>query len=290
MIEELLGIATRVALGSEFNHRRVIYPEEAIALTQSGETADVLYAMRTLKGGGAKILAITNVPGSTADRIADRTVYIKAGTEVSVAATKSYIAQLVALFQLLLTHPSLPQSTRTRLFNELEQLPAKVGRLLDNRIQLSRIARYISQYDSAFFIGRGINYPTALEGALKLKEVSYIHAEGYAAGELKHGPLALVKPGMPVIAVVIPDGNCDSMLTSMREAKSRKAYIIAIADEEVEGLDELADEIIQVPHTDTLLSPILNVVPMQLLAYYAAVERNCPVDFPRNLAKSVTVE
>lgn len=289
MIEELLGIATRVALGSEFNHRRVIYPDEAVAITQSGETADVLYAMRTLKSGGSKVMAITNVPGSTADRMADRTVFIKAGAEVSVAATKSFVGQLVALFQLLLAHPSLPQSTKTRLLAELELLPGKVSQLFNNEDQLMRIAKYISDYNSAFFIGRGINHPTALEGALKLKEVSYIHAEGYAAGELKHGPLALIQSGMPVIGVVIPDANWDSMLTSMREAKSRNAFIIAIADTEVEGLDDIADEIIRVPHTDTLLSPVINVVPMQLLAYYAAVARNCAIDFPRNLAKSVTV-
>lgn len=290
IIEELLGIATRVALGSEFNHHRIIYPEEAIALTQSGETADVLYAIRALKSGGSKVLAITNVVGSTAARLADRAVFLKAGTEVSVAATKSFTGQLVALFQLILENHSIPTETRLELFKALDRLPEKVQEVFEIEPQIAEVARYISRFDSAFFIGRGVNYPIALEGALKLKEVSYIHAEGYAAGELKHGPLALIHSGMPVIAVVVPDANCELMLTSMREAKTRKAYVIAIADSEVEGVDEVADEVIRVPHTHTLLSPIINVVPMQLLAYYAAMMRGCPIDFPRNLAKSVTVE
>jgi glucosamine--fructose-6-phosphate aminotransferase (isomerizing) len=290
IIEELLGIPTRVSLGSEFNHRRVIYFDEAIALTQSGETADVLYAMRNLISSGTKVLAITNVPGSTASRLATRTVYFKAGTEVSVAATKSFTGQLAALCQLVMGHHLVPVETRDKMRRELDLLPVKAQQVFKIEQQIARVADYVAGFDSAFFIGRGINYPVALEGALKLKEVSYIHAEGYAAGELKHGPLALIHHGMPVIAIVIPDANYESMITSIKEAKAREAYVIAIADDEVAGIDEIADVVLRVPHTDTLFSPIINSMVLQLLAYYTAKKRGCPIDFPRNLAKSVTVD
>ncbi|MGI2336709.1 MAG: glutamine--fructose-6-phosphate transaminase (isomerizing) [Dehalogenimonas sp.] len=290
IIEELLGIVTRVTLGSEFNHRRVLFPDEALVLTQSGETADVLYAMRALKIGGIKVMAVTNVPGSTANRLADRTVYIKAGTEFSVAATKSFTGQLIALCQIVLAQPTIPEELRTSLSLELGMLPDKVLQVFKIEPEIVEIAKYMANFESAFFIGRGINYPVALEGALKLKEVSYIHAEGYAAGELKHGPLALIHEGMPVVAMVIADANYDSMITSIIEARARKAYVIAIAASDVDGIDGVADVVIRVPHTNTLLSPIINTIPLQLLAYHIAKIRGCAIDHPRNLAKSVTVE
>lgn len=290
VIEDVLGIQTRVAFGSEFNHRRTIFPNEAIVITQSGETADVLTAMNNLHNAGVKVLAITNVAGSTANRLADNTVYIKAGPEVSVAATKSFIAQLIALYQIVLSHPAINPVLRDQLAIELKLLPNSVERIFDLVPQIEDCAKYIAKYNDAFFIGRGINYPIALEGALKLKEVSYIHAEGYAAGELKHGPLALLYDGIPVVAIVAQDGNYESMITSIKEAKARKAYVIALADEKDKTIDSLVDMVLKVPHTHPLLSPVMNVVPLQLLAYYAAKLRGCPIDFPRNLAKSVTVE
>lgn len=290
IIEELLGIPTRVTLASEFNHRRVMFPDEAIVVTQSGETADVLYAMKRLKSAGIKTLVITNVPGSTASRLGEVTVYSKAGAEVSVAATKSFIAQLIALYQLALSHPGVENNLRAELISELLKLPADIQKVFNSESKVIECARYISKYENAFYIGRGINYPVALEGALKLKEISYIHAEGYAAGELKHGPFALLYPGVPVIALMCQDDNYESMVTSIKEVKARDAYVIAIADENDNRIDSLADAVIRVPHVQYLLSPVVNSVSLQLLAYYAANIRGCPIDFPRNLAKSVTVE
>jgi glucosamine--fructose-6-phosphate aminotransferase (isomerizing) len=290
IVEELTGIPTRVCFASEFNHRRTVHLDEAIVLTQSGETADVLTAMKTLHSLGVKVMAVTNVPGSTASRIADQTIYIKAGTEVSVAATKSFIAQLVALYQMVLLHPTVDAAMRERLMGELHQLPIKIERLFDIEPQIIEAAQYISGYEDAFFIGRGINYPVALEGALKLKEISYIHAEGFAAGELKHGPLALLTDGVPVIAITAQDANYEAMLTSIKEVKARNGFVIAIANENDHVIDNFADKVLKVPDTHKLLSPVMNTIPLQLLAYYTAKFKGCPIDFPRNLAKSVTVE
>lgn len=290
IIQELLGIPTTTAIGSEFNHRRTLYPDEAIAITQSGETADVLLAMKKLQSAGIKILAITNVLGSTVSRIANRTIYIKAGPEVSVAATKSFIAQLIALYQLVLLHPDIDSEIRDLMAVDLQRIPITVERVFDLEPQIMDYSRYLSKHASAFFVGRGINYPIALEGALKLKEVSYIHAEGYAAGELKHGPFALLYDGVPVIAIVAQDANHDSMVTSIKEIKARKAHVMALVDENDDSLDNFVDTVLKVPHCHSLLSPVVNTVPLQLLAYYTAKLRGCPIDFPRNLAKSVTVE
>ena len=290
LIEEILGIQTRVAFGSEFNHRRAIYPNEAIVITQSGETADILTAMNNLQAAHVKVLAISNVYGSTASRQAEGNVYIKAGPEVSVAATKSFVAQLIALYLLVLSHPNVSPAMRKELTLELKLLPITVERMFDMVPQIEGCAAYLAKQENAFYIGRGINYPIALEGALKLKEISYIHAEGYAAGELKHGPLALISKGVPVIAIVAKDGNYESMITSIKEVKARDAYVIALIDEKDDAIANLVDVVIKVPHTHALLSPVVNVIPLQLLAYYTAKLRNCPIDFPRNLAKSVTVE
>jgi len=290
IIEELLGIPTTVVFGSEFNHRRAIFPNEAIVITQSGETADVLSAMKTMQNAGVKMLAITNVPGSTASRLSDRTIYTRAGPEISVAATKSFIAQLISLYQLVLLHPDVDNNIREQLVTELKDLPTKVEKLFDLEPQIIECAKYIAQCKDAFYVGRGINFPIALEGALKLKEVSYIHAEGYAAGELKHGPFALLNKGVPVIAIVAQDGNHESMLISIKEIKTRDAYVIALADEEDDSIDSSIDVVLRIPHTHALLSPVLHIIPLQLLAYYTAKLMSCSIDFPRNLAKSVTVE
>lgn len=290
IFEEIAGIPTRVCFASEFNHRRTVHLDEAIVLSQSGETADVLTAMKQLQALGVKVLAITNVPGSTASRIADQTIYIKAGPEVSVAATKSFIAQLVALYQLVLSYPSVAPEMSIKIKAGLYQLPDKIERLFEIEPQIEEAAQYIAKYKDAFYIGRGINYPVALEGALKLKEISYIHAEGLAAGELKHGPLALLKNGVPVIAIITQDGNYDSMINSIQEVRARNGYVIAIANEKDDIIDKFADMVLKVPNTDALLSPVMNTIPLQLLAYYSAKYKGCPIDFPRNLAKSVTVE
>ncbi len=290
IIEELLGIPTTVVFGSEFNHRRAIFPNEAIVITQSGETADVLSAMKTMQDAGVKMLAITNVPGSTASRISDRTIYTKAGPEVSVAATKSFIAQLISLYKLVLLHPDIDHKIREQLAAELKDLPTKAEKLFDLEPQIIECAKYLAQCKDAFYIGRGINFPVALEGALKLKEISYIHAEGYAAGELKHGPFALLNKGVPVIAIVAQDGNHEAMLVSIKEIKARDAYVIALADEDDKTIDGSVDVVLKIPHTHALLSPVLHTIPLQLLAYYTAKLMSCPIDFPRNLAKSVTVE
>ncbi len=290
VIEELLGIPTNVSFGSEVNHRRMIFPNEAIVITQSGETADVLTSMNTMQKAGVKILAITNVPGSTASRISDRTIYNKAGPEVSVAATKSFIAQLISLYQLTLLHPSIDPGIREQLIGEISILPDKVEKLFEMEPQIMECAKYLAQCTDVLFIGRGINYPVALEGALKLKEIAYIHAEGYAAGELKHGPLALLCAGVPVIAIAAQDSNYEAMITSIKETKARNAFVIALADENDTTIDESVDVVFKIPHTHYLLSPVLHTILLQLLAYHTAKLRGCPIDFPRNLAKSVTVE
>jgi len=291
VIEELLGLPVRVELASEFNYRlQTFNASAAIILTQSGETADVLKAMKRLQGAGVRTIAVTNVQGSTASRIADQTYYINAGPEVSVAATKSFIAQLIALYQIALSFPGLNPRIREHLVTELNNLPSTVQRVLDRETQVTRCAEYLAQFDNAFFIGRGINLPVALEGALKLKEISYIHAEGYAAGELKHGPFALLQPDTPVIAILVRDNTYEAMLTSIKEVKARNAPVIGLVEEGDLVTQELADLVINVPRVGSIFSPVVNAVALQLLAYFAARYRGCPIDFPRNLAKSVTVE
>jgi len=291
IVEELLRIPVRAEIASEFSyHGLSLATTMTIVITQSGETADTLKAMKKLKEAGCRVIAVTNVVGSSATRIAEQTVYTRAGPEISVAATKSFIAQLMALYWLALSYSVLDMRTRDRLIMELRQLPEKVQQVLNNEDMISECARYLSKYENAFFIGRGINFAVALEGALKLKEISYIHAEGYAAGELKHGPFALLSPDMPVIAIVAQDNTYEAMLTNIREVKARGSPVIALAEEGDEVIGELADLVITVPQVAPIFSPVVNTVALQLLAYYTAKQRGCPIDFPRNLAKSVTVE
>jgi len=291
IMEELLGIRVRVELASEFNYSaQVSASAGAIAITQSGETADTLKAMKRLKGMGSRVIAITNVVGSTASRIADQTVYTWAGPEMSVAATKSFTSQLVALYWLALSSYEAGSRRLGSLITGLRQLPSKVQQVLDNEDDILQCARYLSGYNDVFFIGRGVNFPVALEGALKLKEVSYIHAEGYAAGELKHGPFALLNVDTPVVAIVARGNTYEPMLTSIKEVKARGAPVIALSEGGDGAVEELADFVIKMPQVELIFSPVVNTVALQLLAYYTARERGCPVDFPRNLAKSVTVE
>lgn len=291
ILEELLRIPVRVEIASEFNYYRHTLAEKvAIAITQSGETADTLKAMRRLKEVGGRVIAITNVVGSSASRIADRTIYTRAGPEISVAATKSLIAQLMVLYWLAMSYSKADARRLASLLMELRQLPGKVQRVLDDQASIIEYAKYLAKHKDVFFIGRGMNYPVALEGALKLKELSYVHAEGYAAGDMKHGPFALLGRDTPVIAIVTRDSTYDAMLTNLKEIKARGSPLMALVEEGDEAVEELADTIIPVPRVDAIFSPVVNTVVLQLLAYYVAKERGCPIDFPRNLAKSVTVE
>jgi glucosamine--fructose-6-phosphate aminotransferase (isomerizing) len=291
ILEQLFKFPVRAELASEFSYvGQSSTRSQAIVITQSGETADALKAIRRLKSEGCQVTVIANVVGSSATRLADKVVYTAAGPEISVAATKSYLAQLMALYWMALPSARLDLRRKDSLVMELRQLPGKVQRVLDDEEKVAQHAAQIANYEHVFFIGRGINYPVALEGALKLKEISYIHAEGYSAGELKHGPFSLLSERSPVVAVVAPDNTYEAMLTNVKEVKARGSPVVALVEEGDEVVEEVADSVIAVPRVDPLFSPVVNSVVLQLLAYYAAKERGCPIDFPRNLAKSVTVE
>ena len=289
-ISRLARIPVGAKVASEFTPYDVLLDKTwAIGITQSGETADTIKALRRAKELGCKTLVITNVPGSSATRIADQTLYIRAGLEISVAATKSFIAQLTVLYLLALSYAIVDTRARQSLIEKLRHLPAKAQQILDEESQIAQHARCLSKYKNAFFVARGINYPVALEGALKLKEVSYIHAEAYPAGELKHGPFALLHPDLPVIAIASPDDTYEAMLTNIKEIKARGSPLLALAEEKDPNIEQFADNVLWIPQVDPIFSPLLNSVVLQLLAYYIARERNCPIDLPANLAKSVTV-
>ncbi|GAI99030.1 unnamed protein product, partial [marine sediment metagenome] len=232
IVEELVGIPVRVEIASEFSYYgQTLARTLAIVITQSGETADTLKAMKRLKEVGCRVVAITNVVGSSASRVADQTIYTRAGPEISVASTKSFTAQLMVLYWLAMGYSKADARRLASMLLGLRQLPSKVQRVLDNGDIILQCARYLSKYENVFFIGRGINFPVALEGALKLKEISYIHAEGYAAGELKHGPFALLGENTPVIAIVAQDNTYEAMLTNIKEVKARKSPLMALAEE-----------------------------------------------------------
>jgi glutamine---fructose-6-phosphate transaminase (isomerizing) len=300
LIEQLAGIPTEVDYGSEFRYRRPIVNERTltVVITQSGETADTLAALREAKSKGARSLAICNVVGSMATREAEGTLYTHAGPEIGVASTKAFTCQLVALHLLAMylgqLRGTLDEARRRALIAELLALPHLLDEVLQTSKQIEEIAgRFYSRSDF-LFLGRGINYPIALEGALKLKEISYIHAEGYPAGEMKHGPIALIDEQMPVVAIATADHVYEKMLGNIQEAKARGGSVIALAsagDNSLETLlDRNTDSIISLPAMPAELAPIGIVIPLQLIAYHIAVRRGCDVDQPRNLAKSVTVE
>jgi glucosamine--fructose-6-phosphate aminotransferase (isomerizing) len=291
IIEGLANVPVRVELASEYIYSgQASARNEAIVITQSGETLDALKAIKRLKEGGSRVITLTNVVGSTASRVADQVVYTRAGPEISVAATKTFIAQLIALYWMAIPYARGDIRRPDDLILELRQLPGKVQQILDNQAVIAEAARQICSAENVFYVGRGINYPIALEGALKLKEISYIHAEGYASGELKHGPYALLGSESPVVAVVAQDNTYEAITTSLKEIKARKSPVLAVVSEGDDTMVELADSVITVPRTDPLFSPVVNAVVLQLLAYYVAKERGCPIDFPRNLAKTLTVE
>jgi glucosamine--fructose-6-phosphate aminotransferase (isomerizing) len=301
LIEELARVPAEVDYGSEFRYRRPIVDGRtlAIAITQSGETADTLGAMREAKQRGARSLAICNVVGSMATREADGTVYTHAGPEIGVASTKAFTSQLVALqlFAIYLgqVRGTLPPEQARIMLTQLDQLPLKIEEALKNDAQIKALAERFQHRRDFLYLGRGINYPIALEGALKLKEISYVHAEGYPAGEMKHGPIALIDEDLPVVALAADDGLFEKTLGNIQEAKARGGSVIIVTTTSKAAafdglLDEGKDVILTVPDAHPLLLPVLMVVPLQLLAYHMAVRRGCDVDQPRNLAKSVTVE
>jgi len=294
IIENLAKVPVQVELASEFNYSDFVLDGANVmvmAITQSGETADTLMALKKARRYGCKTVAITNVLGSSATRIADETIYIRAGPEIGVAATKSFIAQLVIFYLLGLFLSKMPAREFLEHLEELKRMPQIAQMVLDEAdINIRKHAGYLSKYEHAFFVGRGVNLPIALEGALKLKEISYIHAEGYAAGELKHGPFALLTEDTPVIAILTQDNIYEKTLGNVKEIKARGAPVIAIAEEGDEEVEKYVDEVIRVPETSAIFSPIPNTIALHLLAYWAARERGCEIDKPRNLAKSVTVE
>jgi glucosamine--fructose-6-phosphate aminotransferase (isomerizing) len=296
MFEGLAGIHTDVDTGSEFRYSSPVLDPSTlvIAITQSGETADTLAAIREAESYGCMTLAITNVVGNTISRDASHTIYTRAGPEIGVAATKSFTSQLVVLY-LLAIHFARARSRmdvdRARmLLSELRKIPGHVSRILEDAGTINECASMFVKAKDYFFIGRNINYPIALEGALKLKEISYIHAEGYAAGELKHGPLALISKDVPVVAIAPHGHTYDKILSNIKEVSARDASVIAIADCDDCEIGKFADFVIPIPVTDEVLTPLLSSVVVQLLAYYTALELDCSIDKPRNLAKSVTVE
>jgi glucosamine--fructose-6-phosphate aminotransferase (isomerizing) len=301
LIEQLAGIHTEVDYGSEFRYRKPIVDDKTltVVITQSGETADTLAALREAKGKGAKSIAICNVVGSMATREADGTLYTHAGPEIGVASTKAFTCQLVALHILAMylgqVRGTLNEADRRQQIGALLKLPKIIEKILKTTAkQIEDIAARFHTRTDFLYLGRGINYPIALEGALKLKEISYIHAEGYPAGEMKHGPIALIDEKMPVVAIAPNDHVYEKMLSNVQEAKARGGSVIAITtagdDMMWRTLDGNTDSIVSIPPVPPELAPVAIVVPLQLLAYHIAVRRGCDVDQPRNLAKSVTVE
>lgn len=297
LIENLARIPVEVEYASEFRYRNpIIGPEDVVVgISQSGETADTLAAIRLAKAKGALVLGITNVVGASIPRETHAGTYIHAGPEIGVASTKAFTAQLTALTLLALHLGNARYSIDRNLHDELIQallgLPELVEETLRRlRAPVEALAERFAQAQNALYLGRGYNFPVALEGALKLKEISYIHAEGYPAAEMKHGPIALIDENMPVVVIALQDSLYEKVLSNIQEVRARKGYVIAIATEGDEEIYRYAQEVLHVPRVPEPLSPILTVLPLQLLAYYAAVQRGCDVDQPRNLAKSVTVE
>lgn len=296
ILEDFCGIAVDVEPSSEYIYRKTVTDENTlvIGVSQSGETADTITAVKQSKSRGSHILIITNRPDSTMAREADSLIPVCAGIEVSVAATKSYMAQLVSFYMLALymaeIKGSMEKSLLMNLKHELIKLPEKAEEILSHESVVKACARTYANARNFIYIARGINFPTALEGALKLKEISYINATGYSAGELKHGPIAMLDETLPVLSIMMKGKVYDKILSNSEEARARDAKMIALTNSDDEKLEELFDNIIKIPETDEYLSPILAIIPLQLLAYYIAEFLGKDVDQPRNLAKSVTVE
>ncbi len=295
IFERLTEIDTEVGLGSEFRYRKLNFPPNTfiVAISQSGETADTLAAIKEAKRKGARLLGLINVVGSSISRETEAGIYNHAGPEIGVASTKNFTSQLTILTLLALLlgrHQNLSLTEGIQAIRALEALPGLIQKVLAQANHIEAVSEKYCRCTNWLFLGRKYNYPIALEGALKLKEVSYIHAEGYAAGEMKHGPIALINPDMPTVAIIPQDEMHEKMLSNIHEIKSRKGPVIAIATEGDDMVRDIADDIIEIPPTLDFLNPILTVIPCQLLAYYCAKFLNRDIDKPRNLAKSVTVE
>jgi glucosamine--fructose-6-phosphate aminotransferase (isomerizing) len=296
MVERLAGMPAEVDLASEFRYRDAIVGPETlvIAVSQSGETADTLGAVKAARLKGCPILAITNVVGSALAREATGTLYMHAGPEIGVASTKAFSAMIVATYLLGLwlgrqREAITAEDVRKRI-HDLVEIPRLVEQTLELDGRVAELARHLSSATDFLYLGRGLQYPIALEGALKLKEISYIHAEGYAGGEMKHGPIALITDGLPVVAVAPRDGSYERMLGNVEEVRAREGLVIAVVQSGDRAIASKAAHVLEIPPCADLLAPLLTVVPLQLLAYHIAVRRGCDVDQPRNLAKSVTVE
>lgn len=295
MFEQMCDVPVEVEYASEFRYRNPILSEDdiVIAISQSGETADTLAAIKEAKRRGATVLGIVNVVGSSIARETDAGVYIHAGPEIGVASTKAFTSQLIvlALMSLFIGRTkSISQPEGIRIAREMNELPSKIEQILESASIIKNIAKQFADSRNFLYLGRGYNFPVALEGALKLKEISYIHAEGYPAAEMKHGPIALIDEKMPVVFIATKDEIYDKVISNIEEVRARKGTVIAIATEGDVQIRKYANHVIYIPETLPMLTPVLSVLPLQLLAYYIAVELGRDVDQPRNLAKSVTVE
>jgi glutamine---fructose-6-phosphate transaminase (isomerizing) len=296
MIERLAGIPAEVDLASEFRYRDAIVGPETlvIAVSQSGETADTIGAVKAARAKGCPILAVTNVVGSALAREATGVLQMHAGPEIGVASTKAFSTMIVAGYLLGLwlgrQRGTLNAEDVRKRIQDLVEIPRLVEKTLELDQPIAALARHLSSATDFLYLGRGVQFPIALEGALKLKEISYIHAEGYAGGEMKHGPIALIADGLPVVALAPRDSSYDRMLGNMEEVRARDGLLIAICHPGDRAVASKAQHVIEVPPCAELLAPLLTVIPLQLLAYHVAVRRGCDVDQPRNLAKSVTVE
>jgi len=295
LLEEAARIPIEVDYGSEYRYRNPIVDEQTlvIGVTQSGETADTIAGMQEARSKGAKLFTICNVIGSAATRMSDGVIYTNAGPEIGVASTKAFTTQLTAFYLLALYIRQLRGDDRDDLryaMHELSVIPHKIEDVLKQEKHIEELAHKYSKAQDFLFLGRGVHYPIALEGALKLKEISYIHAEGYPAGEMKHGPIALIDENLPIVAVATHTPVYDKVISNLQEVKARDGKLIVICDQGDEAMKAFADDVIEIPWTIEPLQPILSVIPQQLLAYYIALRRGCDVDQPRNLAKSVTVE
>jgi glucosamine--fructose-6-phosphate aminotransferase (isomerizing) len=296
LIEKIARIPVEVEIASEFRYRDPLIDSDTVvlAISQSGETADTLAAMEEGRRKGAVLWSIVNAIGSQAMRIADGYIAMQVGPEISVASTKAFTAPILDQYMLAILladlRGTIDESTRRKLIADLRLIPQRVGQVLEREAEIEKVARAIKDTHNALYLGRGIQMPIAYEGALKLKEISYIHAEGYPAGEMKHGPIALIDEHMPVVCLAPQDPWYEKMLSQIQQAKARGGLVIAVATEGDTQIPPMADYVLSVPSVPWMLAPVLTVIPLQLLAYHIAVIRGLDVDQPRNLAKSVTVE
>ena len=296
LLEKFTRIPTEVEYASEFRYRDPIIHKDdlVIPISQSGETADTMAALKLAKDRGAFIFGICNVVGSSISRETDSGMYTHAGPEIGVASTKAFTTQITVLILLSLKIAALRNTIQAseskRLLDELIQIPDLISSFLKQISEIKEIAKIYHKASNMLYLGRGFNFPVALEGALKLKEISYIHAEGYPAAEMKHGPIALIDKEMPVIVIATKKGHYDKIVSNVQEIRSRGAKIISIVSSGDESIKKMSDHCIEIPESDEIFSPLFATIPLQLLSYYIAILRNCNVDQPRNLAKSVTVE